>query len=116
MKESKEIGGRMSAYKAVVHYHFKKGMEKKGEKFIEDELIKAAERCGCHDIEFCKDKKDACHFVGMGTWDSLQEGEKFHKQWIANEKELMKYCTHRPHRDVFEITFGSEKKHKRKVA
>ncbi|PIS00927.1 MAG: hypothetical protein COT84_05045 [Chlamydiae bacterium CG10_big_fil_rev_8_21_14_0_10_35_9] len=106
----------MATYKVVNHYHFKKGMEKKGEKFIEDELLKAAKKCGCHDIEFGQDKDDNGHFIGMGTWDSLKDLENFHKEWKVNEQELMKMCEHRPHRDVLEIKLSTEKKPKKRAA
>lgn len=100
----------MTHYKAVVHYHFKKGKENQGRKFVEDELLKAASHCGCHNIEFCQDEKDSCHFVGMGTWDNMNDWKKFHKVWKVNEARLMELCEHHPHRDVYKIETSTKRK------
>ncbi len=105
----------MSCYKAVVHYHFKKGKEKEGKKFIENELLHAAEECGCHNIEFCQDEKDSCHFVGMGTWDDMKSWKKFHEHWKANEHKLQELCEHHPHRDMY-IVQSCHMKKKNKAA
>ncbi len=42
---------QMSGYRAIVHYHFKKGMEEQGIRFLENELLRKAHQLGVHDIE-----------------------------------------------------------------
>ena len=45
-------------YRAIVHYHFKEGMEEKGIQFLENELVKKGRELGCHYIELWQNEKD----------------------------------------------------------
>lgn len=90
-------------YRAIVHYHLKKGMEGKALKFLENELLKKAKELGCHDIELLQDDKDPLHFIGTGLWNSLNEAKKFQSIWDQKEKEFNEFCTSKPQREFFKI-------------
>lgn len=93
----------MHIYRAIVHYYFKKGMEKEGMKYLENELLKAAKAAGAHDIEVWYNEKEPTHVVGMGLWNNLDEARKFQSLWGAKEKELMKYCEKAPHHEIYKV-------------
>ncbi len=100
----------MHVYRAIVHYHFKKGQEKEGLKYLEDELAKAAKAAGCKDIEVWYSERESGHVIGMGLWDSLDDARKFQSKWEAKEKELMKYCSEKPHREIYHVCSDFAKK------
>lgn len=93
----------MANYRAIVHYHFKKGMEEKGLKFLETELIKKAQEYGCHGIELWQSEKDHTKLVGIGHWNNIEEARKFQAHWDSKERELMQYCINRPEREFYKI-------------
>ena len=97
-------------YRAVVHYHFKKGQEKEGLKYLENELSKAAKAAGARNLEVWYTDKDPTHVVGMGMWNNLDEARKFQSVWESKEKELMKYCSEKPHREVYHVCDEFNKK------
>jgi heme-degrading monooxygenase HmoA len=103
----------MSTYKAIVHYHLKKGMEEQGIKFLENELIKKAAEYGCHGIELWQNDRDPTNFIGTGLWNSLEEARKFQAMWQAKEKELMRYCSGAPTREFYKIRSTYKEKSKR---
>jgi len=90
--------GSMASFRAVVQYHFKKGMEEQGIKFLENELINKATQYGCHHIELLQDDKDHSFFIGVATWSSFEEAKKFQAHFESKEKELMKFCVKAPTR------------------
>ncbi len=103
----------MSTYKAIIRYHFKRGMEEEGMRFLERELIKKAQIYGCHNLEFLQDEKDHTQIVGIGLWNSLEEAKRFQSHWEAKEHELMKFCTQAPSREFLKIrTMYSDKARK----
>ncbi|MBY0528823.1 MAG: hypothetical protein K2P51_01385 [Rhabdochlamydiaceae bacterium] len=105
----------MSSFRAIVHYKFKKGMEEQGMKFLENELIKKAQEYGCHGIEFWQNGKHSTDIIGIGCWNNIEEARKFQSHWDAKEKELMRYCEEKPHRQFYQVrSMFSEKS--RKVA
>lgn len=108
----------MEEYQVIVHYHFKKGMEEKGIRYLETELLKNARDFGCHTIEFCQNERDPGEVLGMATWNSLQEARKFQSQWGEKEKELIGFCTNAPKREVFKIrsTYMEKSEKFRKIA
>lgn len=93
----------MANYRAIIHYHFKKGMEDKGIKFLENELIKKAQEYGCHGIELWQNEKNPSTLVGIGHWNSLQEARNFQAHWDSKEREFMHYCTTKPEREFYKI-------------
>lgn len=93
----------MANYRALVHYHFKKGMEEKGIKFLENELLKKAQEYGCHNIELLQNGHDSSYLIGVGLWHSLEEARKFQAVWDSKEKELIQFCTNRPKREFFKV-------------
>ncbi len=93
----------MSHYQAVVHYHFKKGMEEEGLKFLEKELIKHAREYGCHDIEICQSEREPSELLGLAIWNSVEEARNFQSHWASKEKELLRICANPPTREIFKI-------------
>lgn len=93
----------MPNYRAIVHYHFKKGMEEKGIKFLENELLKKAQSFGCHGIELMQNEKDPCIIIGIGFWNSLEEAKNFQSHWQDKEQELLQYCSKRPEREFLKV-------------
>ncbi|NNM43404.1 MAG: hypothetical protein HKM07_03595 [Chlamydiae bacterium] len=93
----------MSKYRAFVHYHFKKGMEEKGMKFLENELFKKAQTYGCHGLELLQNEVDSCQVLGIGFWNSLEEAKKFQSVWDSKEKELMEFCERKPNREFCKV-------------
>lgn len=103
----------MSEYRVVAHYHFKKGMETEGIKFLENEILKKSRNLGCHDLEIWQDEKDPLHFIGVGIWSSLQKAKEFQSQYTQSEKMLMKFLTEMPKRDMYRIEQRWVEKEKR---
>ncbi len=103
----------MQKYRAYVHYHFKKGMEESGIKFLETELIKHAAEMGCHNIELWLDEKDHTRLVGTGDWNSLDEARKFQSTWDKKEKELSKFLTNKPEREFYKLRNSYSEKAKK---
>ncbi len=90
-------------YRAFVHYHFKKGMEEEGLKFLNNELLKHAKDYGCHGIELLYNEREPSEVLGIGLWNSLEEAKSFQSLWDKKEKELVRYCTNVPKREFFKI-------------
>jgi quinol monooxygenase YgiN len=93
----------MSECRVVAHYHFKKGMEREGLKFIENEVLKKAKERGCHDIEIWQNEKNPLHFVAVGIWSSAQKAQEFQSEYTHVEKMLMKFLTEMPKRDFYRV-------------
>ena len=102
-------------YRAIIHYHFKKGMEEKGIRFFENVMMKKAQELGCHDLELWISEKDPSILVGMGSWNSLEEARAFQSFFQAQEKEFLQMCTSMPKREFYKIHKSFEEK-KRKSA
>ena len=100
-------------YRAIVHYHFKKGLEEKGIRFLETQLLKRAQEFGCHDIELWASERDPSLIVGMGCWNSLEEARSFQSVWEINEKELLSMCTSAPKREFYRIQKSYSEKTKK---
>jgi len=103
----------MTHYRAVVHYNFKKGMEEKGIKFLENELIKNAQKYGCHYIELMQNEKDHSHLIGIATWTSLDDARRFQSLWKEKEKEFLQYCTGSPEREFCKVRSNYMEKSRR---
>lgn len=101
----------MHMYRAIVHYHFKKGQEKEGMRFLEDELAKAAKAAGSGELEVWYSERESEHVIGMGIWNSLDDARRFQSTWESKEKELMKFCTEKPHREVYRVCDSFAKKY-----
>lgn len=93
----------MGNYRAVVHYHFKKGMEEQALKFFENELIKKAQNYKCHLIELLQNEKDHSQFVGIAIWNDIEDARRFQELWKSKEKELMRFCVNEPKREFFKL-------------
>lgn len=93
----------MGNYRAIVHYHFKKGMEEQGIRFLQNELIKNAERYGCHGIELLQDEKDHTLLVGIATWNDISDARRFQSSWAHKENELMRFCSETPKRHFYKV-------------
>lgn len=107
----------MSQYQIIVHYHFKRGMEEEGLRFLETELMKHARDFGCHYIEFCQNERDTTEVLGLAIWNSIDEARKFQSKWHDKEKKLISFCTNPPRREVFKVRSSyTEKEKARKVA
>lgn len=100
----------MTHYQVIVHYHFKEGKAEEGIKFLETELLKKAQEYGCHDIELCQNERDPTELRGLTTWNSVDEARQFQSHWEAKEKELLRYCTNVPKREVFKIRSSYQEK------
>lgn len=103
----------MSNYKALVHYHFKKGMEEQGIKFLERELVKKAHQYGCHGIDLLQSEKDPTLLIGVGYWNTIEEARQFQAIWVVKEKELLKFCVDRPVREFYRLRNHFEEKLKK---
>jgi hypothetical protein len=93
----------MHNYRAIVQYHFKKGMEAEGIRFLENELIKKAKEYGCHTIELCHCERDPTLLIGIASWDNLEEAKRFQSTWGAKEREIMRFCSAAPHHEFFRL-------------
>lgn len=93
----------MANYKAIVQYHFKKGMEEQGLKFLDKELIKKAQEYGCHGIELCQNEKDHTYLVGIALWNDIEDARRFQSLWDSKERELLRFCTSTPKREFFRV-------------
>jgi 3-oxoacyl-ACP reductase-like protein len=98
LKKEKNVG-----YRAIVHYHFKKGLEEEGILFLERELMKKAQQMGCHGIEIWQNEKAQTYVIGIGHWKSIEEARRFQDKWNAKEKELLRFCTNVPEREFYEF-------------
>lgn len=105
----------MLNYRAIVQYHFKKGMEEEGMRFLENELVKKAKEYGCHTIELCHNERDPSLLVGIASWESLEDAKRFQSLWSAKEHEIMRFCSAAPHHEFFKVT-SSYKERSRKAA
>ena len=104
----------MGNYKAIVHYHFKEGMEDKGIEFLESELLKKADSLGCHHIELLHSENNPCYLLGIASWNDIQDARRFQAKWAIKERELLRYCTGSPKREFFKIASEfNEKQRKR---
>lgn len=103
----------MSNYRAIVHYHFKKGMEEKGIKFLERELLSKAQEFGCHGLELWQDERDPTFLVGIGAWNSIDDARRFQSHWDEKEKELIEFCESAPKREFLKIRSTYAEKEKR---
>ena len=105
----------MSAnYRVIVHYHFKKGMEEQGIKFLENELFKKGQEFGCHHIELWQNERDKCIVEGVAIWNDLEDAKRFQSRWELKEKEMVnKFCIQTPTREFCKLrTSYSEKMRK----
>jgi len=93
----------MSKYRAIVNYRFKSGMEDKGIKFLENELLRKADSYGCHNIEILQSESDPTHVLGVALWNDIQDARRFQAKWAAKEHELVKLCEQPPKREFFKI-------------
>jgi quinol monooxygenase YgiN len=93
----------MPSYKAIVHYHFKNGKERQGLRFLQNNLIRKAKEYGCHGIELLQEGKNPTFFIGIGTWNSLEEARRFQAIWNKKEKQMNHFCIHRPKRQFFKV-------------
>lgn len=102
----------MTKYQAVVHYRFKEGMEDKGIKFLEEELIKKADSYGCHTIEILQSEEDPTYLLGIALWNDIQDARRFQGKWATKEHRLLEYCTESPKREFFKVvtTFTEKQK------
>jgi hypothetical protein len=105
----------MSKYRAIVQYRFKEGMEEKGLRFLENELVKKAESYGCHEIEILHSEDDPTYVVGIALWNDIQDARRFQAKWATKEHEMGDLLTTAPHRGFFKITTTFTEK-QRKVA
>jgi hypothetical protein len=105
-------GGIMGNYRAIVHYTFNKGMEDRGLKFLEDELVKKAQDYGSHFIELWQNERDPRIIVGVAIWNDLEDARRFQGKWEGKEKELTKLCSEAPKREFFKLksTFAEKGK------
>lgn len=103
----------MGNYRASVHYNFKNGMVAQGLKFLENELIKNAQKLGCHYIEIWQDEKNPNIVVGIATWNNLEDARRFQGQWLQKEHELMKWCAEHPKREFFMLKSSFAEKSKK---
>ena len=103
--ENKIKGGYMASnYRAIVHYHFKKGMEETGLNFLETELIKKGQEYGSHYIELWQNEKNPSIVEGIGIWDDIDDARRFQSKWESKEKELIsKYCEAEPKKEFFKL-------------
>src|SRR5579883_1260385 len=102
----------MAQYQIIVHYHFKKGMEKEGLRFLETELMKHAREFGCHHLEICQNERDLTDVVGLAIWNSIDEAKKFQSHWEEKESKLISFCTNPPRREVFKVQSTYSEKEK----
>ncbi len=93
----------MSIYRGIVHYHFKKGWEEKGIKFLEVELFKAAHEFGNHHFDICFDEKNPGHVIGTSWWNSFEDAHRFQQIWHRKEQEILENCEGAPQREFFKL-------------
>jgi quinol monooxygenase YgiN len=104
----------MTKYKAVVHYHFKNGVQNQGIQFLEKELIKNAENYGCHQIEILHSEEDPTHVIGLALWNDIEDARHFQAKWVTKEHELVsKLCIEPPRREFFKIASSYVEKSRR---
>jgi hypothetical protein len=103
----------MGSYRAVVQYHFKKGMEEQGIRYLENELFKKAHSLGCHHIELLQDEKDHSFFIAVAEWNHFDEAKKFQSHFEKIEKELMRFCSKTPTRHFCKVHFEHVEKSKK---
>lgn len=94
----------MAKYKALVHYHFKKGQEEKAFKLLQNELNKLPSIQGCSGMELLHNEKDPSRAVGITIWESIDDARDFQTLWNETEKEITLFCDERPHHQFFKIT------------
>jgi len=97
-------------YRAIVHYHLKKGKKDQAIQFLEKNLLEKAMELGCHDIEILIDERNPERLIGMGIWNNFNEAKKFQSIWEAKEKELMQFCEKKPMREFYKIIKNTEGK------
>ena len=103
----------MHSYRAVIQYHFKKGMEEKGIQFLENELLRNAQKYGIHHIELLQDETNPSFFIGFAEWTSLEEAKKFQSHWAEKEKEMMRFCSSTPTRHFCKVRSQVQEKWKK---
>lgn len=103
----------MANFRAIVHFKFKKGMEQQGLKFLENELIKKAQEYGCHGIEFWQNGRHSTEIIGIGYWNSIEEARTFQSHWEAKEREFLRYCEEKPHREFYKVCSTYAEKQRR---
>src|SRR5580700_4710376 len=104
----------MSKYRAVVHYRCKEGMEEKGLRFLENELVKKADSFGCHSLEILQSEDDPTILLGIALWNDIQDARRFQAKWATKEHEMVNQCCiSAPKREFFKIvTAFTEKQRK----
>jgi|GEM_PF-2644772 len=103
----------MSNFKAIVHYHFKKGQEEQGFKLLENEISKKCKEKGCQGIELLRNEKQPHLVLGIATWNSLEEARHFQTIWQEKEKEIAKMCQEPPHHEFFKSCLHLSGEHKK---
>ena len=103
----------MSKYRAVVHYRFKEGMEERGIRYLENELIQKADTYGSHNIEILHSEEDPTYVLGIAMWNDIQDARRFQAKWATKEHELAKYCTDSPRREFFKVVLNFAEKQKK---
>lgn len=93
----------MSHYRAIIHYHFKKGLEERGMRLCQKELVNKAQELGCHSIELWRNERDPAYVIGIAAWVSIEDVRRCQALWDMKEQEILRYCTHSPKRDFFQV-------------
>ncbi|MFZ4100292.1 MAG: hypothetical protein ACOYKZ_08225, partial [Chlamydiia bacterium] len=91
----------MSAFPVIVHYHFKKGLEKEGLQHLMSVLRDKATELGGQNLGLWQSDQDPTHVMGMGWWDSLEDSNRFQAYWNSQMGQLSKYLASPPVRECY---------------
>jgi len=97
------LGGSMSQFRAIVHYHFKKGHEEEGIKYLEEHLTKEISRHGGHHIEIFRDESQHGNVIGIAEWNNVDEAKKFQKYFSAIENEMSRFLSDKPSHHFYKL-------------
>ena len=99
-----------SKYMIFFHFHFKKGMEMDGWKFLESDFMKKSKDYGCKSFEFYQSESDSYYIMGEGSWDRDEDAYKFQAYWHGRENEFSRFFTQNPQIEFFKLVDISGKK------
>jgi Antibiotic biosynthesis monooxygenase. len=94
---------KTASYRAIVHFHFKKGLEEEGIILLQKELIEKASQLGCHSIELLQDEMNPTYIVGIAEWASIEEARTFQQRWSKKEEQIIRMCTNAPQREFYRV-------------
>jgi len=94
----------MTKQRIIVHYYFKKDLEKQGKEYLEKNFFTKAIQAGCQDVGLLQDSENPYHYIATGVWNNVEDAKKFQPIWEEKRQELSNLCSQPIKLEVFTLS------------